>query len=240
MRRDPSLLYTAVAQYQTKQYYSCNKPYNHRINEKIVVAQDSLSISPSRQKYLAGCVPAININYKLLEIVNRFTLPTIYVLKLDSRYIAFHIKIITGLAKVIIFKPSKPRSGKEGGTTNTCYCTVTSWYSLPGLYLHHTIACERVLILIFGRWFPDCFSCGAFVVSHKFLANPLDLLLRCCWSSTSICHAQVGFDLEFSFIKSKFKSLLVNLCRTLSQMHAPQSCLTLFVHTPTNKIRFLS
>ena len=38
--RDPSLIHTAVANNQSKQYYSCYKPYNHRVNETIFVAQD--------------------------------------------------------------------------------------------------------------------------------------------------------------------------------------------------------
>ena len=173
-------------------------------------------------------------------MVNWFTLPRIYVLKLDSRNLALHLKIKKDLEKMITFKPSKPRSAKEGGTTNNCYCTVIPRHILPGLYSHHTIACEVVLNLIFSRWFPNCFSCGAFVVSHKFLANPLDLLFRRCWSSRSFCHAQTRFDFELLFTKSKIVLLLVNFYRTFSQMHAPPSCLTLFEHTPTSKIVFLS
>ena len=66
-----------------------------------------LMISTNKTNVMSQDVPALPAIYstltKVLEIVNWFTLPTIYVLKLNTRYLALYLKIKKHLAKMIAF-----------------------------------------------------------------------------------------------------------------------------------------
>ena len=68
---------------------------------------------------IVPALPAIYINYKLLEMLNRFTLPKTYGLKLNCRHLALYLKIKKRLAKVIVLKCQSQDQKKKVGPRPT-------------------------------------------------------------------------------------------------------------------------